>query len=236
MTGFPTRSFNKTKRGGFPAGLNLKPAYVQRVIASNLAASPSVVTLSNVTAGNQLIVVHIVTGASQQAVTGVTGGEASGHNWAKLGSTIAGGFNYQDCEIWWLNKAAGGTSQVSVAYSGNNYSIGAGAWLAEFRKLTSADGAATVASGTSTAPAVTTAVPSQTGNLALAVCVVSNDSLGPSATPASPWVDDSGPLLYSNPTMPLAFQFVSNSLTRTATWAQSASLAWAAMAVLLKTH
>ncbi|MGO9754772.1 MAG: DUF5047 domain-containing protein, partial [Solirubrobacteraceae bacterium] len=210
--------------------------FVQSMTAGNQSTSPSTATLTfPVTAGNQLVLVHLIEGASGQTITGVTGGEASGHYWAKLIATSAGGYYYQDVEIWWLDKAAAGAVTASVAYTGGNYGSGAGLWLAEFKNITAVDGTPVVVTGTSGTATVTTNTPALANELALAVLVSGLNPPVWSPTPAGWDTEQSVGLLGYEYPMVIGYQVIPGSSPVTLSQALNGSVEWVAISALFKT-
>jgi len=189
-------------------------------------------------AGHQLIIAHNVVGNPQQAITSVTGGEAAGYAWTQIVATTQNGFNFQDTEVWWLPKSAGGNVTVTVTYTGGLYGAGAGLWFAEALGLTGLDGAAVITTGTSTTATATTGTPSAPGDFALVVCCGINFSqVAPydiTGYPATPWTNDDGPSQLSAFVFPNATQRLAGTSSVSASWT-GGSCAWAALGILFTT-
>jgi hypothetical protein len=95
---------------------------VQSARASDLSSSPLGISLTNVGAGHQLVLVVHMEGSPQPSVTGVT--DSSGCDWSLISATHNGGYNFQDSEIWWCQSSPGGTTTVSVKFGGKSYGYG----------------------------------------------------------------------------------------------------------------
>jgi hypothetical protein len=197
--------------------------------------TPTQITISAV-AGNTLIVVVNYLGSSftTGSVTGVT--DNHGGVWSQVSGATTNSptsYNSTDTEMWICLDAPGGSTIISVAFTGTVYgSSGANdsvAWVGQFSGINGTDGTANIVPGTSGSPNPSTKTPSQSGDLALVV--LNTPYSGTTALPSTPWFNETITPLQGN-VWSICWQVVAGASPVTATWTIGASENWGAITAL----
>jgi hypothetical protein len=221
-------------------GITLVPPiqFVQSSKNPDLGATPNLGYLRAVTPGNTVLLTWHGQAGTQQSITSIT--DNQGNTWTNVWASGAGGYNYQQTELWRADNVVGGDLIPTVNYTGGNYLVdGQGIFMAEFAGLGSSDGAVNYTSGTSTTFTATTRVASQAGDLAVIVGQLGLHNDITSALPATPWTSDEGPRakegtqagVPTNPD-PISWQVLPSTAAASGSWTGVSSVAYSCAAQL----